>query len=208
MERSFTMRDLEMLTNGSEPGQISVGLLFATTHDERRRLVERAIDWISIEFTRTRQDRQDRLEDGLTADVVTALKAMNFQASHDTMNGGHCDVLIEGAGNFVWLGEAKVHGAYDWLISGFQQLDTRYATALPGQQHAGMIIYCKNADTKALMDEWQKRLCEARKDVTAKPDGDNPLIFHTEHVHQGSGLPLYVRHTPINLHFRPQDKRK
>ncbi|SEQ47256.1 hypothetical protein [Sphingobium sp. YR768] len=207
MELSFTLRDLEMMTRNNEPDQIRVGMWFATTHDERRKLVERAIDWVSLEFTRTRQDRQDRTEDALTGDVVTALKAMGFQANHDTKIGGHCDLIIEAAGNFMWLGEAKIHGAYDWLVSGFQQLDTRYAMALPGQDHGGMIIFCYNKNTKALMDEWCNRLRAARADVEGGFDEEAPLVLRTRHIHQATGLPFNVRHTPISLNFEPADKR-
>lgn len=207
MEPKFSFRDLEMLTRDNVPDQIRVGMWFASSHEERRKLIERAIDWVAIEFTKTRQDRQDRTEDGLTGDVVTALRAMGFQASHDTMVGGHCDVVVEAADNFLWLGEAKIHGAYDWLVGGFQQLDTRYAAALPGQDHGGMIIFCYNANTKALMEEWRNRLCEARSDVEAWFDDQNPLIMISRHVHAGTGLPYHVRHTPFSLHFKPQDKR-
>lgn len=207
MELSFSLRDLELLARSNVPTQIQLGMMLASSHSERRSHLEKAIDWISFEFSKTRQDRQGRSEDALTGDVVFGLQCMGFQASHDTKIGGHCDVVVEGTDNFLWLGEAKIHSSYDWLISGFQQLDTRYATALPGQDYGGIIIFCYNENTLALMHNWRDRLCESRPDVQAHFDAANPLILHTSHTHSGSGLPFHVRHTPISLHFKPQDKR-
>lgn len=205
MTNQFTLYDLEQRVSGT-PGRITLRMLFATTHAERIACVELALEWIAQHFTKTRQERQNRSEDALSSDLVCALKAMNFQANHDTAYGGHCDIVIEGADNFLWLGEAKKHQDYAWLLKGFQQLDTRYATGLAGQDHGGMIVYTYNADSKALMDSWRKFLCADRADISVEDCPGNPLAFRTKHRHEGSGLTFNVLHLPVSLYFNPRDK--
>jgi hypothetical protein len=51
--------------------------------------IHQAMDIVSI--PRTGKD-----EDTLTTDLITNLKAMGFDASHDTDYGGHGDIVIEG----------------------------------------------------------------------------------------------------------------
>jgi len=205
MGNDFTYRELLLLAHDT-PTQIRLRLLVADTHEAFLELVEQAIDWIAQEFAKTRQHRLDRDEDGLTIDLVTTLKSMGFQASHDTAYGGHCDVVVEARGDFLWLGEAKIHKGYDWLLKGFQQLDTRYATALPKQDHGGMIIYCRQSRADQMMDKWASHLSAARPDVAVQARGDGSLIFHSEHTHDATGRRYHVRHLPICLHFAPKDQ--
>src|SRR5262249_17512116 len=127
----YTLRDLQLMFGTSTPDQIRLNMMFATTHAERVAQVEAAIDWIAQEHSKTRQHRYERDEDALTTDIITDLKALGFDASHDTDYGGHGDIVIEARDDFLWLGEAKIHRDYDWLMKGFLQLDTRYANAVP-----------------------------------------------------------------------------
>ena len=179
-------------------------MILANDHEERLTQVEAAIDWIAQEHSKTRQHRYGRSEDALTTDIITDLRAMGFAASHDQDYGGHSDIVIEARDDFLWLGEAKIHRSYDWLLKGFQQLDTRYATALPGQDTGGLIIYCKTERIDQIMDRWCQRLLKKRPDVTIET-GANPLIRRSTHVHNRTGRPFRVRHVPISLYFRPQD---
>lgn len=185
--------------------RIRLQLAFASTHEERLKAVHAAIDWIIQEHTKTRQTRFDRSEDALSIDIVTDLKAIGFEASHDTQYGGHCDIVVEARDGFLWIAEAKIHGAYDWLLKGFQQLDTRYSTGIPGQDSGGMIIYCRGQNVAAVMQQWEKHLAAARCDVQISIPADNPLNRESVHLHPNTGLPFKVRHTPVSLHFNPQD---
>lgn len=189
----------------SATDQIRFALTFASSHEERLASVNTAIDWIVQEHTKTRQHRQDRSEDGLSIDIVTALKAMGFEASHDTQYGGHCDIVIEARDNFLWIGEAKIHTSYEWLLKGFQQLDTRYSTGIPGQDAGGMIIYYFGQNLAKVMQNWDERLTAARPDVVVTVCQNNPLVRNSTHTHKNSGLQFRVRHTPINLYFKPED---
>lgn len=201
----LSFADLSNKFGNSEPDQIRLLTMFAASHDERLSAVNRAIDWIIAEHSKTRQHRQGRSEDGLTIDIVTELKALGFQASHDTQYGGHCDIVIEAREGFLWIGEAKIHKSYDWLLKGFQQLDTRYSTGLPGQDAGGMIIYFFGQNLLGMMKKWNEHLANARPDVQISTCTKNPLIMNSQHVHKNSGLPFRVRHTPINLYFKPED---
>ena len=202
---SISMGELHALFGKSPTDTIRLKMIFASSHEDRLDAVNAAIDWIVQEHTKTRHKRQNRDEDSLTIDVVTELKAMGFDASHDTQYGGHCDIVIESKDGFLWLGEAKIHKDYNWLLKGFQQLDTRYSTGLPGQDAGGMIIYFFGQNALAMMDTWAERLVEARPDVSISTSQLNPLVRDSIHIHPNSGLPFKVRHTPINLYHKPED---
>ncbi len=205
LQDRYTLRDLELLFSQSTPDRIRWNMMLATDHAQRLAQVEAAIDWIAQEHSKTRQHRFDRDEDALTTDIITDLKAMGFAASHDQDYGGHSDIVIEARDEFLWLGEAKIHRDYDWLLKGFQQLDTRYATALPGQDTGGIIIYCKAERIDQIMDRWCERLSEKRPDVDIENCPNNSLIRRSCHIHQRTGLFFRVRHVPISLYFKPKD---
>ncbi|MBO9697512.1 MAG: hypothetical protein J7499_15065 [Sphingopyxis sp.] len=202
-EQRYSLWDLQLLTRGSVSAQISLALIFADTAEDMLEQVDAAIDHIAQDFARTPKERQGRSEDGLTTDVITSLRNMGFQASHDTTVGGHCDIVIEGCNNFLWLGEAKIHRSYDWLLQGFNQLDTRYATASLDQDHGGIIIYCYEGRTDVIIDEWAMRLRQARPDVDVTDRASGERFFKSSHLHHRTGRPYSVRHVPIALQWKP-----
>jgi hypothetical protein len=203
----YTLRELSLIVQNSTPNKIRFALMFANNHSERLAQVHAAINWISQEHSKTRQHRYERDEDALTVDIITELKALGFTASHDADYGGHSDIVIEERDDFLWLGEAKIHSSYDWLLKGFQQLDTRYATAMPGQDAGGMIIYCKGKRADQVMDRWSEILLEKRPDVTFAPSENNQLVRNSSHTHERTGRQFNVRHVAISLYFDPQDKQ-
>lgn len=203
---SYTLRELNLLFGDTTPGRVKLDLVLAATHEERLRCVEDAMDWIAQEFTKTRQERHKRGEDGLTVDIISMLKSMGFQASHDTAYGGHVDIVIEAKDDFLWLGEAKIHRSYDWLLKGFQQLDTRYSTGLAGQDNGGIVIYCRGQRMDEVMNKWTDRLRAARPDVTIEVCPKNSLVRRSRHAHAITGRTFYVRHLPISICFDPKDR--
>ncbi|WP_353213022.1 hypothetical protein [Rhodovarius sp.] len=204
MDKSYSIAELRLLFPDAA-GQIRLDMTLATSHKERLAAVERAIDHVVQDLSRTRQLRQHKNEDLLTADIILCLGKMGFQATHDTAYGGHVDVVIEGRDDFLWLGEAKVHGDYNWLMKGFQQLATRYSTGLQGQDAGGMLIYCYNQRADLLMKEWKERLSEARPDVAFDASDKSPIEFHSYHAHVNTGISFKVRHLSVSLYFKPQD---
>jgi hypothetical protein len=206
MNEPKTMSFAELKAIFTSPtDQIRFQMALASSHEDRLNAVNAAIDWIVQEHTKTRQHRQGRSEDALSIDIVTDLKAIGFAASHDTQYGGHCDIVIEAREGFLWIGEAKIHDSYDWLLKGFQQLDTRYSTGIPGQDAGGIIIYYTGRNLAKVMEKWHAHLSKARPDVQITVCPKNPLVRDSVHIHQNSGLPFRIRHTPINLFFKPED---
>ena len=202
-EQSYSLRELKLLARGNVPMEVSLGLLFAIAAEDILALVDTAIDHIAQDFARTPKERQGRSEDSLTTDLVSSLRNMGFQAAHDTTVGGHCDIVIEGRGNFLWLGEAKTHSSYDWLVQGFNQLDGRYATASRHQDHGGIVIYCYHGRVDKIMDEWAIRLKQARPEVEVSRGAEDAEVFTSSHVHERTGRPYHVRHVAISLQWAP-----
>lgn len=206
MDENVTLADLRMCARGNPPFEISLALLYPSGIETYLPNVNKALDWIAAEFSTTPKERQDRSEDGLSIDLVHSLKALGFEASHDTTVGGHCDLVITGKWGFLWLGEAKIHSSYSWLLKGFEQLDKRYATATAGQDHGAVVIYCYQSRVDRIMERWKEALTEARNDISIHPDPDNDLGFISVHEHRRTGRDYTVRHLPVSLLWDPEDK--
>lgn len=191
---------------GSTPDRVRLRLFLAKSHSEVLRCVEEALDWIFQEQSKFRQHKQDMSEDQITVEIVQQLKAMGIQAGHDTDYGGHGDIVVELKNDFLWIGEAKIHRDYDWLLKGFQQLDTRYSTGIAGQDSGGMIIYCYGSRTDQVMERWSDHLVTNRPDVTVASVDGKPLERRSAHIHERTGAQFIIRHTPVSLYFNPKDR--
>lgn len=203
-EPRYSYRELMMLAS-SKSDEIRFRWLFADTNPVRRVIVEDAIDAIATEFSETPHHRSNRDEDGLTIDVVTSLKQMGFYATHDEDIGGHCDIVVRGKDSFLWLAEAKIHRAYDWLTKGYKQITTRYSTGMPGQDAGALLIYCKAANVKDIMDKWREHFGGHFKDAEIRDCEKSPLAFVSTCTHPRSGLPFRIRHIPISVWHDPKD---
>ncbi|MBO9654441.1 MAG: hypothetical protein J7562_08950 [Agrobacterium tumefaciens] len=203
MTNQDTLAFLKGAFANSTPGTIMLEMAFSDTHEERLALVERAIDWSVQEFVKNRHVKQKMTEDGLSIEIVGLLKAMGFDAGHDTQYGGHCDIVVEARDDFLWIAEAKIHKSYDWLLGGFEQLDRRYSTGLVGQNAGEMIIYCFGARADLVLAEYQKRLESARKDVVFDGAITGGLFRRSKHTHMNTGNDFRVRHTIVPLYFKP-----
>lgn len=202
-DRSFSMAELRALLS-SPSDNVRLDWALASTHKERLRCVHFAMDHIAQDMTKTRQNRQGRDEDALSTDVVSALTNMGISATHDTQFGGHCDIVVEGKANFLWLGEAKIHNAYDWLYQGFEQLGTRYSTGLAGQDAGGLIIYCYTGRIDRIMCKWKSHLISKFQGIKIENCVDNDLAFISIHPHPITGRNFKVRHMPFALQFLPR----
>lgn len=200
---SYTLRELQLKANGNVAAEISLAVIFAGSAKDLLEQVDPAIDHILQEFSRTPKERQGRSEDGLSIDLITSLKNLGFQASHDTTTGGHCDIVIDGRFDFLWLGEAKTHSGYDWLLQGFNQLDSRYATANKDQDRGGLIIYNFGERSDRVMNKWEDHLRANRKDVTIEKRNSDDLEMRTRHTHARTGREYHVRHSIVSLYWKP-----
>lgn len=181
--------------------------VFAQTHEARVNAVQKAIDFACNQLELNKHKKQEHDEDDLTVDICSMMNAAGFQASHDEQVNGHCDIVIKGAQEFLWLAEAKKHDAYAWLNKGFRQLATRYSTGVPGQDHGEVLVYCKIKDARALMENWRKELVARNPNVKVEPSScGSPLIFQSTHKHDATGLDFHVRHKAVSLYWKPDDK--
>lgn len=201
----LSLAELRAKASQSTSATIALEWLLARDHDMRQRLIEDAVDWCILEMVKFKQAHQDKSEDELTFALISPLRGMGIAASHDTQLGGHVDIVVEGGGDFLWLAEAKKHGTYDWLLGGYEQLDRRYSTGMPGQDTGDFIIYHYGQNSLAVMTEWINRLGDNRVDVTIDPlpPRDKGLTRTSSHNNVGTGLEFRVRHKIVPLHFEP-----
>lgn len=205
----MNLTDADLLTvfaliGDDSTARIRVAFGMAEDHETRVRVVESAIDWIAQEFTKTKQNRRRKTEDEISTDVVSLLKSMGFKAAHDTQFGGHCDVIVEGKDEFLWIGEAKIHTSYKWLEKGFEQLDSRYSTGLYGQDAGEVLVYTYSPRLDRIMSTWATRLSKARPDVKVQTCPLDPLNLRSVHIHKATGREFHVRHKGITLYFDPK----
>jgi hypothetical protein len=106
----------------------------------------------------------------------------------------------------VWLGEAKIHDGYDWLLKGLKQLLGRYTTGR--ENGSGLLVYIKGSNAQAVLDEWRRRLelgNECNLKGTEDPDETERLTFWSIHTHEGSGLEIRTKHLGVCLYHRPTE---
>jgi hypothetical protein len=147
-------------------------------------------------------------EDFLTTEIAGMLRCMSYDARREERVGGHADLVVRHAQGYLWVCEAKVHGAYDHLLQGFNQLVTRYSLGTPNCDLGGVLIYIRNKNAAAVVANWKTHLtvhggpglvfetCNARDD----------LAFYSTHNHERTGRPFKIRHMGVVLNFDPQDK--
>lgn len=146
-------------------------------------------------------------ENRLTIDIVHMLKMLGYNADHDRKIGGHTDISVRGKNHHLWIGEAKIHGGYDDLYSGFKQLCTRYSTGDHNQDRGGLIIYIRNKDAAKVIREWKERFqdCDLEELVLSHCPERPDFVFYSTHKHERSGRPFCVKHIGVMLYFDPKD---
>jgi len=147
--------------------------------------------------------RQNDGEDRITIDVITSLRRAGYNATHDAYSKGHADITVT-QDSYRWLGEAKLHGSYDWLLKGLKQLLGRYTTGR--EAGSGLLVYMKGGNARAVLDEWRCRLemgNECNLKSTEDADKTEKLAFWSIHTHEGSGLEIRTKHLGVALYHNP-----
>ncbi|GAM99147.1 hypothetical protein U91I_02788 [alpha proteobacterium U9-1i] len=202
---SFTYQDLMLMAAGNRPREIVVKLMFASDYSSFVESVEDAIDHIADRMSENPQLRQEREEDELSIDIVDQLKAMSFDAEHDMTIGGHGDIVVRGRGSFLWIGEAKKHSSYPWLLKGYNQLTTRYASGLETQAVGGLIVYSYGQRVDQVMENW-KTFLDENATVEGFGEGGRSACFRSTYLSERTGILCTVRHLGISLYFDPKDR--
>lgn len=204
----LTVEQLLLIAKGKPASEIHLHLMLVDKYDEWVHWIYRAIDHIVRQLEENPELREDRLEDELTIDIVSHLRMFQIDADHETKIGGHVDIRIRGPNSFLWLGEAKKHSTYDWLMKGFRQLDTRYSTGNPDQDAGGLLIYIFGPRVDEVMKKWKEHLgSQLGASITFAGCPLNPLAFISSHQHARTGREFKVRHLPMSLYFAPTDNR-
>ena len=177
------------------------------TYNDFISLIDETLKDIILDIENQKNSYSKLGEDALTSIIIGQLIRAGFDASHDKNIGGHADIVIE-KDNFQWLGEAKVHKDYGWLLQGFNQLTTRYSSGKHPNNYGGLIIYNKNKDAKSVIDEWKVHLQQNIPETIIVDNPDDPLSFVSEITHGSSGLPYKVQHYCVLLHHMPKDTKK
>lgn len=195
----ISFRDVLVASHGNEGLCIAFDMYTATSFEGQQRVIERAVDYSCRFLQENKHLKYNLSEDQLTVDIIGQLRAMSFDADHDTQVGGHVDILVRGKNGFLWLAESKKHGAYDWLFSGLSQLRDRYSTGVAGQDTGDLIIFCTNRDALGVMNTWYEKLGESDSEIILDNAEIDELVFRSTHKHEGSGRNVRVRHKMVVL---------
>lgn len=177
----------------------------ASNHKDRTKFLEIILDYSYLQLVQNSHLNKNLSEDQLTIEVVQMLKARGIDAAHDKQIGGHCDITVEAKDNYIWFGEAKIHGSYQHLQDGFDQLTTRYCTGMPSQNQGELIIYCRVGDAVGVLNKWKNLLLDNNSNIgicTKIPDQD--LWFRTSHKSENTGLNVTTRHCIVPLFHKPK----
>ena len=143
-------------------------------------------------------------EEKLTINIVRQLCRAGYSASHDTYSKGHPDIrIVQDA--YTWLGECKVHNAYDWLFDGLKQLYEKYSTG--NEEGFGLLIYIQGKDAQAILDEWRSRLtADGTCGLKTTKDGakGDKLCFWSVHKHAVTGFDVETKHIGVALFVHPK----
>jgi hypothetical protein len=207
--RIDSLQALQLVARGKPSLEIILDLLNVDSYVAFVNCIHRALDLVLRRMAENPELRNAKKEDELTIEVVSLLRMMDIDAGHDTKVGGHVDIVVRGPNDFAWLAEAKKNtGGNGWLFQGFQQLNTRYSTGLPGQDSGGLLIYSDRARIDLTMQGWRDYLATQINGITFLQCDLNALAFLSSHVHDKTGRPYSVRHVPLSLYFEPKDKKK
>jgi hypothetical protein len=148
--------------------------------------------------------RQGDGEDRLSSEIIAMLRSAGYDANHDVLIGGHSDIVVKSLKGDCWVGEAKVHSSYPYLLGGWNQLTTRYLRGTPGYDRGGLLVYIRNKDSKKVVETWKANLQALQLDGLTTSDCPvrKEFGFYSSHVHQ-SGSTVNVRHFGINLWWDP-----
>lgn len=195
----------DLVAEDGTPFALQLRYMTAANYADRADALRGLIDFACNQLEQYRQHKQEHSEDALTVEIVATLKGQGVDAEHDPQHGGHCDILVKAANQFIWIAEAKIHSNYGWLDDGFKQLSTRYSTGVLGQNQGEVLIYCKADNAMAKLATWRTEFAARNAHVTISDDpSGNPLAFRSNHVHAGSGLDFAVRHKIVSLYYKPE----
>lgn len=157
--QSLSLADLQNLRALGPDLEQLADFVLVNSYEQFITLLYQHIDDCVRTMESNRAVREKNGEERLTEDILLLLRAKGYDANHYSMISGHCDLVVCYPHKpYIWLGEAKLHGAYDDLKKGFNQLCTRYAQGTPNADadNGGLLIYIHQQKAAKILLEWQK----------------------------------------------------
>lgn len=201
--------DLMVTLRAAPGGERLMERLSARTYADFVVTLRKDLDCIVEGMEKNPQRFINRSEDDLTYYIGSMLGQWGYAVAHGKQAGGSVDLTVEKPEKgWVWTAEAKIFTAMEKVQEGFKQLSGRYAPGSLEEAKAGMLIYIYTKNASAKMNDWRKHLPVSESIVSATADCPvRPnLAFYSTHIHDGSGLPVEVRHLAVTLYFKPTDK--
>lgn len=180
----------------------------AETYTDFVNILKRDIDEIVIEMERNRQRFQNSSEDEMTFYISSMLNQLGYTATNGSQFGGSVDLTVQKVlKGWLWTAEAKIFTALDKVNEGFLQLTSRYSPGSLEAAKAGMLIYVLTKNAADKMKTWKSHLENSGdSSLMTEPCVSRPnLAFYSTQTHDGSGLPLNIRHIGVALYFKPID---
>lgn len=171
------------------------------SYAEWAEVVEGSVSHVMGEIASRKADLQKIKEDGLTAALAIGLSCFGVQSRGGRVNG-NTDLTVEYAGEYVWIGEAKIYYGVSHVWGGYQQLVTRYADGMPDHSRGGMLLYCYKEDASHLLAEWRGALQVQIADSDCT-ESSYPLAFVSKDSSAATGLPLVITHYAFPLFHEP-----
>jgi len=189
-------------------GERVIERLSASRYDQFVDMIHADIDDIVLRMERNRNRYVDLSEDDVTFHIAAMLECLGYTVSNGAQLAGSVDLTVQRVSkNWLWTSEAKIFTALDKVNEGMLQLTTRYSPGDIEHARAGMLIYIKTTKAAKKMADWKNHLLAhpdgafAIDPCAARPN----MAFHSTHEHDGTGLPMRIRHMGVWLHFKPLD---
>jgi len=206
-DRQYSINDLDEIFCRNPGSHLNFRMAFlCNSYEDFISIIDDAVSLIIRDMEANPQHYAAMDEDAITNSIIVNLKYCGLDAHHDSMQGGHTDIMITGKKGYTWIAEAKIHKGYDWLFKGFQQLDTRYAAPAAGRDCAALVIYSDNMRVDQLLENWKNHLKDKRPEVELFPTDEDSLQFISTHNHIRNNRKITIRHFVASLYFNPKDK--
>lgn len=204
MNLNPSLGDLVARGRISPAAQIQIAINKIENYHDFLNVIYRALDMSIRALVMNRKYNQGLSEDQITVQIVTNFRMLGIStATHDTDIGGHVDIAVELDDNYLWLAEAKKWGGCSWIMKGYKQLLTRYATGLPNQDHGALLIYFFESDAQTLMQKWFSQI-KSKYKILSNLKNVAFLQFDSTQTHRGAGSDYYIRHIGVPLYWKPE----
>ncbi|MGX7885473.1 hypothetical protein ACWTWO_14015 [Enterobacter hormaechei] len=153
-ENTFNYEALKIAAKFDPMAARFLSRLECDTYDKFIMMLYKDIETILALLEKTASLRQNDGEDRLSIEIINILIGAGYLASHDQYINGHSDIVVS-FNSFTWIGEAKIHSSYDYLMEGFMQLCDRYSTGNEDDCEGGLIFYIKGNNALEVVERWK-----------------------------------------------------